>query len=152
LLGVAFISPPAAGYAGAIVRAIEAAPVMVVVVSGEANQSEHVPHEFEVACNHVALDHGVVVVPFRVDSIESTEEMVHYFAVEHRVDAVTPFLESHIARLVEVVLGILRSTSATTREQAPEDVSPAHAVTRPPRNGLRAPSLAGTAGGAGYGG
>ena len=82
---------------------------MVVVVSGEANQSEHVPHEFEVACNHVALDHGVVVVPFRVDSIESTEEMVHYFAVEHRVDAVTPFLESHIARLGEVVLGILRS-------------------------------------------
>ena len=125
---------------------------MVVVVSGEANHFEHVPHALDVAFNPVALNHGVVVVPFRGDSIESTEERVHYFAVEDRVDAVTPFLESHIARLVQVVPGIRRSTSATTGEQAPEGVSPAHAVTGPLRNGLRVPSLAGTAGGAGCGG
>ena len=62
-----------------------------------------------------------------------------------------PPLEARIAGLVHVVLGILRNNSAITREQAPEDVSPAHAVTRPPRDGLRAPSLAGTAGGAGWG-
>jgi hypothetical protein len=121
-------------------------------VSGEANQSEHVPHALDVVLNHVAVNHGVVVVPFGIDSNESTEEMVHCLAVEDRVDAVSPPLESHIARLVEAVLGIFRSTSATTGEQTPEGVSPAHAVTRPPRNGLRAPSLAGTAGGAGRGG
>ena len=125
---------------------------MVVVVSGEANHSEHVPHALDVAFNPVALNHGVVVVPFRVDSIESTEEMVQYLAVEDRVDAVSPPLESHIAWLVEVVLGILRNTSATTREQTPGDVSPADAANLPPRNGLRVPSLAGTAGGAGCGG
>jgi TIR domain len=134
-----------------IVRAIEAAPVMVVVVSGEANHSEHVPHELEAACNPVAPNHVVVVVPFRIDSIEPTEELVHCLAVEDRVDAVSPPLESHIAWLVEVVLGILRNTSATTREQTPGDVSPADAANLPPRNGLRAPSLAGTAGDLGRG-
>jgi len=127
------------------------APLIREHVFGEANQSEHVPKRSTLRSIPLRLI-MVSWSPFRVDSNESTEERVHYFAVEDRVDAVSPPLESHIARLVEVVLGILRSTSATTGEQAPEGVSPAHAVTRPPRNGLRAPSLAGTSGGAGCGG
>jgi hypothetical protein len=49
----------------------KAAPVMVVVMSGEANYSEHVPHELEAAFNPVALNHGVVVVPITI-SLSST--------------------------------------------------------------------------------
>ncbi|MGV1037479.1 MAG: hypothetical protein ACOYD0_10720 [Candidatus Nanopelagicales bacterium] len=121
-------------------------------MSGEVNDSEHVPHELEAAFNPVPLDHGVVVVPFRVDSNESAEEVAHCLAVEDWVDAVTPPLWSCVVRLVEVVLGISRCTSAKIRIQTPEDVSPDHAHNRLPRNGLRAPSLAGTADGAGCGG
>jgi Septum formation len=50
-------------------------------------------------------------VPFRTEQIELSGAMAYYLASEHWLDAVTPPLESHIARLLEVVQRILNVTT-----------------------------------------
>jgi hypothetical protein len=86
----------------AIVQAIESTRLMVVILSGDANTSRHVPREIERA---VASD--VVVIPFRIDAIEPTGAMAYFLASEHWLDAMTPPLEAHIAQLVEVCRALL---------------------------------------------
>jgi hypothetical protein len=114
----------------AILRAIETARLMVVVVSGAANGSRQVIREVERA---VAND--VVVIPFRIESIEPTGAMAYYLASEHWLDAMTPPLESHISHLVSVgqaLLGTMSSTRvrapATVAGQAPHPVQPTPAA------------------------
>jgi hypothetical protein len=96
----------------AIVEAIETSRLMVVILSGEANQSAQVIREVERA---VAND--VVVIPFRIESIEPTGAMAYYLASEHWLDAMTPPLETHIAQLVKVAKALLES-SPTRRAPA----------------------------------
>jgi hypothetical protein len=86
----------------AIVDAIRTSRVMVVVLSGEANHSPQVLREVERA---VAND--VVVIPFRIESIEPTGAMSYYLASEHWLDALTPPLDSHLQRLTEVTRALL---------------------------------------------
>lgn len=90
----------------AILHAIEATRLMVVVMSGAANGSRQVVREVERA---VAND--VVVIPFRIESVEPTGAMAYFLASEHWLDAMTPPLESHIAQLVVVVQALLGSIS-----------------------------------------
>lgn len=92
---------PGAVYAEAIIEAIATTRVMVVVLSGEANQSRHVHREVE-----RAVASNVVVIPFRTEAVEPSGAMAYFLASEHWLDAMTPPLESHIARLVQVV-GVL---------------------------------------------
>lgn len=87
----------------AIVQAIEASRRMVVVLSGESNQSREVLREVE-----RAVANGVVVVPFRIESVQPTGAMAYYLAHRPWVDAVSPPLESHIERLVQRLLFTLR--------------------------------------------
>ena len=121
----------------AIVSAIERARLMVVVLSGAANQSRQVIREVERA---VAND--VVVVPFRIESIEPTGAMAYYLASGHWLDALTPPLETHIARLVGVAQAIVGITTAEppagTTEAPPPSPPPA---ARPPAAGEAAPSI-----------
>jgi serine protease Do len=98
---------PGEVWSEAIVAAIEASRVMVVVLSGEANQSAQVVREVERA---VAND--VVIIPFRIESVEPTGAMAYFLASEHWLDAMTPPLDTHIAHLVKVVQSLLETTSA----------------------------------------
>jgi hypothetical protein len=58
---------PGAVWGEAIVHAIEATRLMVVVMSGQANTSRHVPREIE-----RAVAGNTVVVPFRIEAVEPT--------------------------------------------------------------------------------
>lgn len=101
----------------AIVEAIETSRLMVVILSGEANESRQVIHEVERA---VAND--VVVVPFRIDAIEPSRALSYYLASEHWLDAITPPLETHIGELAEVAKALVPIRPAVIEET--EEVSP----------------------------
>jgi hypothetical protein len=88
----------------AIIDAIETSRVLVVVLSGAANHSSQVVREVE-----RAVANEVVVVPFRIESIEPTGAMSYYLSAGHWLDAMTPPLEAHISRLVEVAQALLDS-------------------------------------------
>jgi hypothetical protein len=112
---------PGTVWADAIVQGIDTSRLMVVVLSGEANESRQVIREVERA---VAND--VVVVPFRIESVEPTGAMAYYLASEHWLDAMTPPLESHIARLVTVAHALLETAPPSA------GVAPAVAAPEPP--------------------
>lgn len=96
---------PGQVWAEAIVDAIDGSRLMVVILSGAANDSRQVIREVE----H-AVSREVVVIPFRIESIMPTGAMAYYLASEHWLDALTPPLESHIAQLVRVALAMLERT------------------------------------------
>jgi hypothetical protein len=99
---------PGEFFGKSIVEAIETSRLMVIVLSGEANQSQNVLREVG-----YAVKNGVVVVPFRIETIEPTGAMAYYLGSGHWLDAMTPPLEVHIAHLVKVAQRILDSHSAT---------------------------------------
>ncbi len=128
---------PGTVFAEAIVDAIDTSRLMVVVISGGTNQSHHVIREVE----H-AIDHDVVVIPFRIEAVEPTGALAFYLKAEHWLDAMTPPLESHIAELVETAHAFLdmpaTQPSAGNAGKADEhrsQVTPAHVPL--PRRGRR---------------
>ena len=111
---------PGTVWGEAIFQAIETTRLMVVVLSGEANESAHVHREVGRA---VAKD--VVVVPFRIESVEPTGAMAYYLAAEHWLDAMTPPLESHISKLVQVAQGLLDTAPTPSDERREDEAMPA---------------------------
>ncbi len=104
---------PGTVYAEAIIEAIAACRLMVVVLSGEANHSRHVQREVE-----RAIANNVIIIPFRTELVEPSGAMAYFLASEHWLDAMTPPLETHISRLVEVA-------SVLLQREAPRDSAPA---------------------------
>lgn len=139
-----------------IVRAIEASKLMVLILSGNSNHSHQVLHEVDQAATR-----GLVILPLRTEPIELTAGLSYYLSSEHWLDAVTPPLESHIARLVDAAQQILGRTSddeaaaTTSREAASSGAATALTETRPvvtspadhgkPRTRLVAAAVAGAA-------
>ena len=78
----------------AIVDAIEAARVMVLILSDNSNRSKQVLREVERA---VASE--TIILPFRIEAIDPTGAMAYFLATEHWLDALTPPLERHIGHL-----------------------------------------------------
>lgn len=105
---------PGQNFAEAIMEAIETSRLMVVVLSSDANQSQHVPREVE-----RAVHHNVVVIPFRIESVEPSGAMAYFLASEHWLDAMTPPLETHIAHLVQAVDKLLERTPPPSTPPAP---------------------------------
>jgi len=110
---------PGKVFGEAIEQAIETSRLMVVVFSGETNQSHHVHREVERA---VAND--VVIIPFRIESAEPSGAMAYFLSSEHWLDAMTPPLDVHISQLVSAAHALLASAQAARREQAPTAALP----------------------------
>jgi len=85
---------PGTSWGEAIVDAIEASRVMVVILSGNSNQSRQVVREVE-----RAVASGVVIIPFRIENIDPTGAMAYFLSTEHWLDAMTPPLERHVEKL-----------------------------------------------------
>lgn len=89
---------PGATWGDAIVSAIEGSKVMVVVLSGNSNQSRQVVREVE-----RAVAKGVIIIPFRIENIDPTGAMALFLYAEHWLDALTPPLERHIEKLENTI-------------------------------------------------
>lgn len=129
-------------YAETIIKAINAAKLMVLVFSGSTNNSRHVGNEVERAFNR-----GVPMIPFRIEDTVATGALEYVLRMPHWLDAFSPPLQQHLNSLGEFVLGLL----AAREGQPPAAPAQQSAVTAPispppqsPRRLLRVPlALAG---------
>jgi tetratricopeptide (TPR) repeat protein len=100
---------PGTNYPRAIVEAIESSRVMVLIFSSHSNDSPHVVREL----TH-AVSKGVIIIPFRIENIQPSKDMVYLIGIPHWLDAMTPPLESHITVLGETVATLLSTAKSTT--------------------------------------
>lgn len=94
---------PGRSFAGEITRAINQSKVMVLVFSADSNNSEQILREVQLAAN--ARLH---IIQFRIEEVVPNDDLQYYLSTPHWLDAVTPPLEGHLARLrasIEVLLG-----------------------------------------------
>ena len=117
---------PALSYSGQITRAIKASRVMVLIFSEHANVSAAVLAEVELAANA-----RVHILNFRVDASPLGDDLLFYLQHRHWLDALTPPMELHHARLVQSILGLLalassaEETQLTTATKHPATSTPA---------------------------
>ncbi len=96
---------PGDSWGGSILDAIEESAVMVVVFSSNANSSKQVMREVE-----RAVKKDVVIVPFRIEKVEPSDDMEYFLSATHWLDAVTPEMGHHLAALTATVKSILNTT------------------------------------------
>jgi len=100
-------------WGGSIIDAIEDARVMILVYSGNSNLSPQVVREVE-----RAVSKGLIIVPFRIADVPMSKDMEYFLSASHWMDALTPPLEDHLARLAERVR-LLLFTSDKAKASAP---------------------------------
>lgn len=86
-------------YSGQITEALRASRLVVVVFSRNANDSKMVVREVE-----IAVDAGCIIIPFRIEKIEPTDDMEFFLRLPHWLDALTLPLEKHIQGLVRTAI------------------------------------------------
>jgi hypothetical protein len=94
--------PAGSQWPATILNAISTAKAMIVVLSVAANASPQVVREVERAVNK-----GLVIIPFRLDGAPLSESLEFLVSSCHCLDATTPPIEQHIARLVDEVCRVL---------------------------------------------
>ncbi|MGQ0628547.1 MAG: SUMF1/EgtB/PvdO family nonheme iron enzyme [Phycisphaerales bacterium] len=127
---------PGVPYASSILDAIEGCALMVVMVSKDANDSEHVAREVELGARHRRP-----LLPIRIDSVEPSRELTFFLGRAHWLDAMSPPFAAHLALIVKSVQGIVPRESAAARS-ASGPVAPVSASARaapPPPSGPTPP-------------
>lgn len=107
----------------AIVRAIRASRVFILIYSKESNQSKQILREVT-----TAVDSECVIIPFRIDESEMSNNLAYYLNTLHWLDAVSPPLESNIEQLyqrVRAVVGIKTEIEQRVQFPAAEPTTPA---------------------------
>jgi TPR repeat protein len=93
---------PSDEWAEAIINAINSARVMVLVFSGNSNDSKQVRSEVERAINK-----GLPIIPFRIEDIQPRGSMELFLGAAHWLDAFSKPEEQHLDRLTEVVRRVI---------------------------------------------
>ena len=89
---------PGEDWGAAIVEAIQSSRVMVLVFSSHANASPQIRREVE-----LAVEEEVILIPFRIEDVAPAQSLKYFIGTRHWLDALTPPLEAHLARLVPTV-------------------------------------------------
>jgi hypothetical protein len=105
---------PGASWGEAINEAIEGSRFMVIVLSGNANRSNHVVREVE-----RAVANNVIIIPFRIEDITPTGAMAYFLSTEHWLDALSPPLKKHVDELVSTIQRFIDGKEAPPKP-APE--------------------------------
>jgi len=92
-----------------IVDAIELCPVMALVFSKHANESHQIKREV-----NLAIDHGLTVIPIRVEDVMPSKSLKFSININHWLDAFPPPLENHLQLLGQAIRGHLRVSSSET--------------------------------------
>ena len=93
---------PGIEFGEAIIEGIESCRIMVLVFSSSANESPQVRREVE-----RALSKGNVIIPFRIENVLPTKAMEYALSNTHWLDAMSPPLEHHIAKLSNIICQLL---------------------------------------------
>ncbi|HUA78871.1 MAG TPA: toll/interleukin-1 receptor domain-containing protein [Dyella sp.] len=87
---------PAADWAAEIIDAISSARFMVLVFSGNSNDSGQVRREVE-----RAVHKQLPILPFRIEDVLPSKSLEYFLSAQHWMDAFPPPLEPHIDRLCD---------------------------------------------------
>ncbi len=133
---------PGAIWAESIMEAIEHCRALIVVFSASANRSANVINEVD-----AAVRKGAIIIPLRIEDVMPEGAMEYHLRTRHWLDALTPDLKAHTARLAEQVSALLASTNPSLPEPPsahrpkPADLPPPPLrpprPPRPPRNWKR---------------
>ena len=109
---------PGRSFPGEITRAIQQSKVMVMVFSSHSNNSEQVLREVQ-----LATDSRLVIIRFRIEDVALTDDLRYFLSTPHWLDALTPPLSEHIARLQLAIKELLdQSVEVTGKNVVADDV------------------------------
>ncbi len=80
---------------------------MVLIFSASANDSPQIRREVERAVNK-----EVPILPFRIEAVEPTQSLEYFIGTLHWLDALSPPMDAHIARLSHTIKALLTVPSA----------------------------------------
>ncbi len=123
---------PGRDWAESIIEAISGCRAMVLIFSAEANSSPQVLREVERAVNK-----GVPIIPVRIHDVKPSGSLEYFISSSHWLDAMTPPLEDHLARLAARMRTLIEAPRTAdpkpdTSDSAAKPV-PAARVRRPRR-------------------
>jgi ABC-type amino acid transport substrate-binding protein len=98
---------PGTHWGSSIVEAIDEARIMVVIFSGNSNKSGQVLREVE----H-GVHKGNTIIPFRVENVLPSKDIELFISCCHWLDAMSPPLEQHIAKLSDAISRLLGQTTS----------------------------------------
>jgi hypothetical protein len=87
---------PASDWAAEIIDAISDARLMLLVFSGNSNDSDQVRREVE-----RAVHKHLRILPFRIENVLPSKSLEYFLSAQHWMDAFPPPLEPHIDRLCD---------------------------------------------------
>ena len=124
---------PGRPFAGEITRAIQQSKVFVLIFSAHSNNSEQVLREVQ-----LAADSRLHIVQFRIEDTRINDDLRYYLSTPHWLDALTPPLEMHLARLQVSIAALLKMSAGSAQERAPtrrryRAEKPPVAKSKPPR-------------------
>jgi hypothetical protein len=108
---------PSADWAAEIIDAISNARVMILVFSGNSNDSPQVRREVE-----RAVHKNVSILPFRIESVVPSKSLEYFLSSQHWMDAFAPPREAHYARLCAYLKSQL-AKNEPSRSVAPDIAS-----------------------------
>ena len=99
-----------------------------MVFSSHSNNSEQVLREMQ-----LATDSHLPIIRFRIEDVPLTDDLRYFLSTPHWLDALTPPLSKHIARLEVAIKKLLgQSVEVTGKNVVSEDVPSAVAPAMPP--------------------
>jgi hypothetical protein len=113
---------PGASWAESIIDAIGASQVMVLIFSGNANESVQIHREVE-----RAVHRGLTVVPLRIENTPPSKTMEYFISAPHWLDALTPPLDQHVERLAAGLKVLLARGPRTGTGEGPTPPLPERA-------------------------
>jgi len=119
---------PGHSFPGEITRAIQQSKVMLLVFSSHSNKSEQVLREVQ-----LATDSRLPLVRFRIEDVSMNDDLKYFLSTPHWLDALTPPLSNHIARLEVAITELLgRSVEVTGKNVVDSPVQPKVSSLPPP--------------------
>jgi hypothetical protein len=113
--------PYGADWQEAIMSALAEASAMVLVFTGNTNESAHVRREVS-----AALEAGAIVIPLRTEEATPQGALRYNLINLHWMDAISPPLESHIADLIAT---LKRLRAAPDQTPPPAAAAPSPSIT-----------------------
>jgi len=111
---------PGMSWGSAIVEAIEAARLMVLLFSSNANASPQIEREVE-----RALNKELPIVPLRIESVVPGKSLEYFLGTPHWLDAVTPPFEQHLEYITQTVKALLQHGQTGEAVDVPHPAEPA---------------------------
>jgi len=129
---------PGRTFPGEITRAIQKSKVMLLIFSSHSNNSEQVLREVQ-----LATDSRLAIVRFRIEDVALTDDLRYFLSSPHWLDALTPPLSNHIARLEVAIKELLSSsTEVSGKNVVDEPVEPEVSPVTPPTAIVPPPAVA----------